>query len=80
MCQLNIKPLIGISANLIDDNSALHFAYALSVANAGGIPLIIPYSSDDQVLESTVAELDAIVLSGGSDIDASYFGEENVGA
>ena len=74
----SIKPLIGISSNLIDDNSALHFAYSTSIANTGGIPVIIPYSTDESVLRSTIAELDALVLSGGSDIDASYFGEENI--
>lgn len=71
-------PLIGISANIIDENSALHFAYSQSVAQAGGVPVIIPANYDHATTISLLDSLDGVIFSGGADIDARYFGQENL--
>ncbi len=74
----NKKPIIAISANIIDENSALHFAYSQAIIDAGGVPIIIPANSSAEALTSLMRSVDALLLSGGADIDAQYFGEENI--
>jgi putative glutamine amidotransferase len=47
--------------------------YAESVANAGGVPVLIPRSAD---AARVVARLDGLVLSGGEDVHPSRYGAE----
>ena len=69
-------PVIGITANFRDGNAAVAEAYYKSVIEAGGTPLIIPpYPSRDALLE-TLRCVDAVLLTGGADIDPRYMGEE----
>ncbi len=72
------RPLIAISANIIDENSALHFAYTQAIDDSGGVPIIIPANSSAESLNSLMWGVDGLLLSGGADIDALYFGEENM--
>lgn len=72
------RPIIAISANIIDELSTLHFAYSQAVMDAGGVPIIIPANCDAQSLHSLMRGVDGVLLSGGADIDARYFGEENI--
>ncbi|MFR9501251.1 MAG: membrane dipeptidase [Rikenellaceae bacterium] len=78
--QLKVKqrPIIAISANIIDENSALHFAYSQAIVEAGGVPIIIPANCDAEAITSLLFTVDGLLLSGGADIDARYFGEENI--
>lgn len=71
-----IRPVIGITANFRDGNAALAEAYYQSVIAAGGTPLIIPPYSDRDALLETLEHIDALVLSGGADIDPRYMNEE----
>ena len=70
------KPLIGISGNFSDGNCCLARGYYLSVLEAGGVPLIIPPYPHREQLISMLDTLDALLLSGGADIDPRYMGEE----
>ena len=70
------KPLIGISGNFSDGNCCLARGYYLSVLEAGGVPLIIPPYPHRQQLISMLDTLDALLLSGGADIDPRYMGEQ----
>lgn len=70
------RPAIGITANYRDGNAALAEAYYQSVIAAGGTPVIIPPYSDRGALMETLEHVDAIMLSGGADIDPRYMGEE----
>ncbi|MFI3314328.1 MAG: gamma-glutamyl-gamma-aminobutyrate hydrolase family protein [Rikenellaceae bacterium] len=76
--QFNQRAIIAISANIIDENSALHFAYSKAIMDAGGVPLIVPANSDAQSTISLIRGVDGILFSGGADIDARYFGEDNI--
>jgi len=49
--------------------------YISAVERAGGIPLAVPPLQDDHVLKVLVQKLDGIILSGGPDIDPSYFNQ-----
>lgn len=70
------KPLIGITANFNEGNACLAEAYYASVLEAGGVPLLIPPYLHRDALVDTLKTVDAIVLSGGADIDPRYMGDE----
>lgn len=70
------KPLIGITANFNEGHACLAEAYYASILEAGGIPLLIPPYKEREALIGTLETLDAIVLSGGADIDPRYMGEQ----
>ncbi len=70
------KPLIGISGNFSEGNCCLARGYYLSVLEAGGVPMIIPPYPHREQLVAMLDTLDALLLSGGADIDPRYMGEE----
>ena len=70
------SPVIGITANYRDGNAAVAEAYYTSVLEAGGTPLIIPPYPGRNALVETLKHIDALLLTGGADIDPRYMGEE----
>ncbi len=75
---LNPRPVIAISANIMDENSALHFAYSQAIVDAGAIPLIVPANCNERAITALMPSIDGLLLSGGADIDAQYFDQENL--
>ncbi|MDL2230619.1 membrane dipeptidase, partial [Alistipes sp. OttesenSCG-928-L06] len=71
-------PLIGLSVNIDGGTSRLHQAYIDSVLEAGGVPLLIPATTDADALRRTVETLDGLILTGGGDVDGAYFGQETL--
>ena len=69
------RPLIGISGNFSEDNCMLARGYYQSILEAGGVPVIIPPYPHREQLVCTLDSLDAVLLSGGADIDPRYMGE-----
>ena len=72
----NRRPVIGITANFSDSKATLAEAYYRSVLAAGGVPLLIPPYPDREALIETLSHIDALLLTGGADIDPRYMGEE----
>ena len=70
------RPVIGITANFADDKATLAHAYYRSVLAAGGVPLLIPPYPEREALIETLSYIDALLLTGGADIDPRYMGEE----
>jgi len=76
------RPLVGISAyprtvDIVTGPTLLHTAnryYVDSVVRAGGAPVVIPVLKPD-LAAAIAARLDAIVLTGGGDVDPSCYGE-----
>lgn len=76
------KPIIGITVESKHDpadersggNMSLNWNYAQAIADAGGVPIIIPPTADP---DSIAPLLDGWLIPGGLDIDASHFGQEN---
>lgn len=71
-------PLIGITMSFdYDKNQAqLGEKYFHAVQSAGGLPVAIPPIQDKTVLKALTEKLDGIILSGGPDIDPSYYNEK----
>lgn len=77
-----MKPIIGItveSRRQPDDPRTggslnLNWNYAQVIADAGGVPLIVPPMAD---MEAIAGIIDGWLIPGGDDIDASRFGAEN---
>lgn len=77
-----MKPIIGITVEgrrEPDDRRtggklALNWNYAQVIADAGGVPLIIPPMADMSVIAPLIH---GWLIPGGLDIDAARFGEEN---
>ena len=68
-------PIIGITANFNDGNACLAEAYYASILEAGGVPLLIPPYAGREALIETLRTVDAVLLSGGADIDPRYMGQ-----
>ncbi len=70
------KPIIGITGNYDCGKCTLLEGYYRSVLAAGGTPLIIPPFDDTDAMVSLLDRVDALILSGGGDINPLYLGEE----
>lgn len=82
-----MRPLIGISCSMgqaiysmTQDNvpqlqHRLGDSYVKAVMQAGGIPVLLPNSTDLSCVEELAAGLDGFLLSGGGDVDPALFGE-----
>ncbi len=76
-----MRPIVGITSYAQEASWAqwtlpaalVPLAYVQSVEVAGGRPLLVPPTED--ALDETLAVLDALVLSGGADIDPSAYGQ-----
>ena len=82
---MTAKPLIGISgSHMIDGGgqfpgyrrSYVNHDYVRSVTEAGGIPLIIPFNEEDDVVEALMDRVHGLLLSGGHDVYPLLYGEE----
>jgi len=84
-----LPPIIGITATLKDDVDAVaerplgrfvraDLDYVDGVMGAGGVPVVLPPAGDERSAEAVIQSLDGLLLSGGSDLDPGYYGEEPV--
>ena len=70
------RPVIGITANYSEQTAKLAEGYYKQVVAAGGIPLIIPPLTSHSSLLTTLNRIDALLLTGGADINPLYQGEQ----
>jgi gamma-glutamyl-gamma-aminobutyrate hydrolase PuuD len=77
-----MRPLIGITTDVVvaaygaweEESALVPSDYVRSVERAGGRPLLVPPSEED--IEETLDVLDAVIFSGGSDLDPATYGQE----
>src|SRR5699024_2366445 len=79
-----MKPIIGITSNTLttNENKSLDIEIAYtplgfveSVKAAGALPLIIPIT-DPEYAEEYVSRCDALIMSGGQDVNPLSYGQE----
>ena len=74
-----IKPVIGISCSHPEnDYSSVRRTYTESVLKAGGLPILIPIMETEEALADILSILDGLILTGGEDVDPSYYNEEPI--
>lgn len=78
------RPLIGIpcfSTERADSRRAVYAGnktYVRAIERAGGIPLLLPPLDHAESRADALAALDGLLLTGGGDLDPSYYGEEKL--
>lgn len=79
------KPIIGITTNTLAMAEGPHLAFERSYVNhdyvdaltqAGAVPLLLPIIADEESIDLQVSCLDAVVISGGPDVNPLLYGEE----
>ncbi|NRO35986.1 putative glutamine amidotransferase [Lactobacillus helveticus] len=79
------KPIIGISGSVIIDDGGIFPGYHRSYVNEdyvdsvvqnGGVPYIIPFTENDEVIKAQLDNVQGLILSGGHDVDPHQYGEE----
>ncbi len=79
------KKRIGIGGNLMlmeggifpgYGKSYVNDDYVQAVASAGGVPMILPVTDEEDIVEAQIEAVDGLVISGGWDVDPLLWGEE----
>lgn len=70
------QPIIGITGNFGEKGCELGEGYFESVLKAGGTPIIIPPFENRDALANVLDHIDALILSGGGDINPLFVDEE----
>lgn len=71
------KPLIGV-VPLYDDEKESYWmlpGYMQGIEAAGGIPVMMPMTADNDTLSQLVTLVDGILLTGGHDVSPALYGE-----
>lgn len=69
--------IVGVVAGQSDQKTVLYRAYTDAILRAGGIPVVIPAAHfTGPALREVLGHLDAVLLSGGGDIDPRHYGEK----
>lgn len=75
------KPIIGISAKNAAGIAATNLTYVNAIKRAGGVPVVIPMTTDTAQIDAILNVVSGIVMTGGEDVDPlKYYGEEPVRA
>ncbi len=76
------KPVIGLSATVGDRTStSVPLTYVEAVIRAGGVPIVLPIINDKEMLSMMLDKVDALIMTGGEDVDPlKWYGEEPVNA
>ena len=78
-----MKPLVAICCSYSPPEgsaksglNAVPHAYSSCVARAGGVPLLIPRIDEPETVSELLERVDAVIISGGVDIDPIQYGKE----
>mgnify|MGYP000286916199 CR=1 FL=1 len=76
-----MKPIIGITSSHMKKNDYVegpytHKDYAASLIRAGGIPFILPTTTDKATIEAYLSYCDGILFSGGCDVDPRFYNQD----
>ncbi len=70
-------PLIGITAEVDDERDVkLKNTYVHAIEASGGLPMVLPYTSDPKTMEYFIGLCDGFLFTGGDDIAPAHYGED----
>ena len=71
------RPLIGITTDIKDENFQVETKYSLAVADAGGLPVLLPSIPEKTgLIEAVLLKIDGLLLPGSRDMDPGFYNEE----
>lgn len=70
------RPLIGLMPSHNGTQLSTTEEYLNSIWDAGGLPVMLAYTTDEDKLNEYVSTFDGFLFCGGVDIDPSFYGEE----
>lgn len=77
VCGAYAQKIVGVSAKTSSSEAATNSTYINAIRKAGGVPLVIPMTTDDAQIDAVLNVIDALVMTGGEDVaPLKYFGEE----
>jgi putative glutamine amidotransferase len=72
------KPIIGVTPLWDEEKDSLWMfpGYMDGVSNAGGVPVVLPLTSDTAILGQICGMVDGLLFTGGQDVFPGIYGEE----
>ena len=74
------RPVIGVVPlyDIQRDSLWMIPGYLDGIAAAGGIPVVLPLTEDEQVLRQLANDVDGFLMTGGQDVSPALYGEERL--
>lgn len=69
------NPVIGVTTFISSDGLRLPENYSIAISGEKGVPVILAKIEDEALIKKQIENIDGLLLSGGDDIDPSFFGE-----
>ncbi|MBS4168359.1 gamma-glutamyl-gamma-aminobutyrate hydrolase family protein [Parachlamydia sp. AcF125] len=79
------KAIIGISTNFLfetfgpetgQERVYVNYSYIDVVIQAGGVPLMLPFVENEEIVRAQMNQIDGLILSGGIDVNPLLYGEQ----
>lgn len=72
------RPRIGITVDYVAGKPHYWqpYSYCDAVERAGGLPIMLPFRTDEALIGEYLDELDGVLLSGGDDLNPALYGED----
>jgi len=71
------RPVIGvtIARNLQERRASIHEGYLTMVERHGALPVLLPVTEDEGLIDEILDGFDGFIISGGGDIDSAHWNE-----
>lgn len=71
------RPFVAISPSVTSEGFIrMRQAYFNAIWDAGGIPVFLAYTDDEEKIKEYAGDFDGFLFAGGVDVDPKYYGEE----
>lgn len=72
-----MKPIIAIFGVIDDEKTAtIGYPYIRAIEESGGIPVILPYTENEETLDRYIEICDGFFFTGGKDVEPNRYNEE----
>ena len=68
-------PVVGLAGSCSERTVSSPRSYMEALMNVGAMPFVLPVAKDSVAADKIVSMLDAIVFTGGEDVNPAYYGE-----
>lgn len=75
-----MKPIIGVVPLVDEAKNSLWMlpGYMEGVEKAGGVPVMLPLTSEEETIDILLGTIQGILLTGGHDVGPSTYGEDKI--